>query len=83
MMKEYHDARGLDMRGVPKKEKFVGAGLANIAENLWRRRNLWKAQRSRVFQSDSVCPVRSSVHGMSDVYCSGLIYKVKYAGNNS
>jgi len=34
MMKEYYDARGLDLRGFPKKEDLVAVGLADIAERL-------------------------------------------------
>ncbi len=34
MMKEYYEMRGLDMKGVPKKETLVAVGLADIAEKL-------------------------------------------------
>lgn len=34
MMKEYYDARGLDMRGYPSKDSLVSVGLADIAEKL-------------------------------------------------
>ncbi|UCD56487.1 MAG: aldehyde ferredoxin oxidoreductase C-terminal domain-containing protein, partial [Candidatus Hydrogenedentota bacterium] len=34
MMKEYYEIRGLDMRGVPKKDKLAQVGLADIAEKL-------------------------------------------------
>ena len=34
MMKEYYDIRGLDMSGVPKKERLAEVGLADIAEKL-------------------------------------------------
>jgi aldehyde:ferredoxin oxidoreductase len=34
MMKEYYDARGLDLRGFPKKENLVAAGLADMADKL-------------------------------------------------
>jgi len=34
MMKEYYDIRGLDMQGLPKKERLAELGLADIAEKL-------------------------------------------------
>jgi len=34
MMKEYYDIRGLDMRGIPKKDRLAAVGLADIAEKL-------------------------------------------------
>jgi len=34
MMKEYYDIRGLDMKGVVKKEKLEAAGLADVAAKL-------------------------------------------------
>jgi aldehyde:ferredoxin oxidoreductase len=34
MMKEYYDIRGLDMNGVPLKERLVEVGLADVAEKL-------------------------------------------------
>ncbi len=34
MMREYYDIRGLDMHGVPKKERLAEVGLADVAEKL-------------------------------------------------
>jgi aldehyde:ferredoxin oxidoreductase len=34
MMKEYYDLRGLDMNGIPKKDRLVDVGLADVAEKL-------------------------------------------------
>ncbi len=34
MMKEYYEIRGLDMRGVPKKDKLAAVGLGDIAKKL-------------------------------------------------
>jgi aldehyde:ferredoxin oxidoreductase len=34
MMKEYYDARGLDLRGFPSKGSLIAAGLADIADKL-------------------------------------------------
>jgi aldehyde:ferredoxin oxidoreductase len=34
MMREYYDIRGLDMQGVPKKERLAEVGLADVAEKL-------------------------------------------------
>jgi aldehyde:ferredoxin oxidoreductase len=34
MMKEYYDARGLDLQGFPSKESLIAAGLTDIAERM-------------------------------------------------
>ncbi len=34
MMREYYDIRGLDMQGLPKKERLAEVGLADLAEKL-------------------------------------------------
>ncbi|GAB4338124.1 MAG: aldehyde ferredoxin oxidoreductase family protein [Candidatus Abyssubacteria bacterium] len=34
MMKEYYDLRGLDMKGVPRKDKLTAVGLSAIADKL-------------------------------------------------
>ncbi len=34
MMKEYYDLRGLDMKGVPRKDKLAAVGLTEVAKRL-------------------------------------------------